>query len=883
VGAAALAGALALLAEVVWTRALALVLGSSVYAFTVMLVTFLVGIAAGSAICARRVERLHAPGVALAGLFCLAGLATLAGLLALAELPYFFLRLFGWTEGRHGLMLGLQFVVSAALVLAPAACSGAIFPLCVRLAGGATSGAGRTVGTLYAANTVGAIAGSFAGGFVLLPAAGIRGTLLTVVLLQLTVAVAVALVLARPAHRRGAVTVAAVAAGLAIAAPALAPAWDTQVMMSGVAVYAPRLHGLTRSQFDAQQKQSRLLLYEEGLTTTVSVEESRGNVLLRVNGKVDASTGVDMPTQVLLGHLPLLVHPGPREVLVIGLGSGVTVGSLLRHPVTGVTVVELERAVIGASRFFDHVSGRPLADSRTRLVVNDARNFLLLGRREFDVIVSEPSNPWVTGASSLFTRDFFSHARDRLRPGGVFGQWLQLYSLSPELLRTVVATFQSVFPHTLVFQTVHEDTLLVGSVTPLSLDLAELGERMAAPPVAADLARIGIRDATQLLGWLLLDTGDVRRFVRGAEINTDDNARLEFAAPRALYEDSVADNLQLLTDAFAGRGEVLHRLVGTSPPAFAPRLAERFLARGEPGQARTFAEAVLQGRADPDLLALAAEAAEAQGDAIGATRALDAALALDPGHPRALLDLAERREAAGALADARTLVRRAAPRAPLESALREARLDYRVGEYRAAADRLAGLPAGRADVARIGGLVRLALGQPAAAEPLLRAALAAKDEAGIRAALGTALDQLGRPAEARQERQAAVRLEQQEAGRLRRQARVRAARGHVAWAAHDMARASELSPGSLELRQEHARLLERGKDWRGAIAAWEATYRAFPDHTQALLEIAALLEAAGDTEQIRPVLRRFIAVERSPVLRGLAEAQLQRLDRTTTR
>jgi Flp pilus assembly protein TadD len=570
-------------------------------------------------------------------------------------------------------------------------------------------------------------------------------------------------------------------------------------------------------------------------------------------------------------------------VLVIGLGSGVTVGSLLRHPVTGVTVVELERAVIGASRFFDHVSGRPLADSRTRLVVNDARNFLLLGRREFDVIVSEPSNPWVTGASSLFTRDFFTHARDRLRPGGVFGQWLQLYSLSPELLRTVVATFQSVFPHTLVFQTVHEDTLLVGSVTPLSLDLAELGERMAAPPVAADLARIGIRDATQLLGWLLLDTGDVRRFVRGAEINTDDNARLEFAAPRALYEDSVADNLQLLTDAFAGRGEVLHRLVGTSPPAFAPRLAERFLARGEPGQARTFAEAVLQGRADPDLLALAAEAAEAQGDAIGATRALDAALALDPGHPRALLDLAERHEAAGALADARTLIRRAAPRAPLESALREARLDYRVGEYRAAADRLAGLPAGRADVARIGGLVRLALGQPAAAEPLLRAALAAKDEAGIRAALGTALDQLGRSAEARQERQAAVRLEQQEAGRLRRQARVRAARGHVAWAAHDMARASELSPGSLELRQEHARLLERGKDWRGAIAAWEATYRAFPDHTQALLEIAALLEAAGDTEQIRPVLRRFIAAEKSPVLRGLAEAQLQRLDRATTR
>jgi spermidine synthase len=882
VGVAALSGALALVAEVVWTRALALVLGSSVYAFTVMLVTFLVGIAAGSALCARRVERLRAPGVALAGLFFLAGLSTFAGLLALTELPYLFLRLFGWTEGRHGLLLGLQFVVSAALILAPAACSGAVFPLCVRVAGGATTGAGRTVGTLYAANTVGAIAGSFAGGFLLLPAVGIRGTLLTVTLLELALAVAVALALAQAAHRRAAVAVAAVAAGLAVAAPVLAPAWDALVMMSGVAVYAPRLHGLTRRQFDERQKRVRLLLYEEGLTTTVSVEESRGGVFLRVNGKIDASTGVDMPTQVLAGHVPLLVHPAPREALVIGLGSGVTVGSLLRHPLTQVTVVELEQAVIRASRFFEHVNGRPLSDPRMRLVVNDARNFLLLGRREFDVIISEPSNPWVTGASSLFTRDFFTLARDRLRPGGVFGQWLQLYSLNPELLRTVVATFQAVFPHTLVFQTVHEDTLLLGSATPFSLDLARLGQRMAVPAVAADLGRVGIRDATELLGWLLLDTGDVRGFARGAELNTDDNARLEFAAPRALYDDSVPENLQQLTSAFAGSGEVLPALVRTAPPGFATRLAEHFLARGEPGQARIFAEAVLKGRPDPDLLAVAAEAAEAQGDAAGAARAVEAALALDPGHPRALLGLAARREAAGALAEARAIVRRAAPRAPVESALREAALDYRVGEYRAAADRLAGLPADRPDVARVAGLVRLALGQPAAAEPLLRVATDARDDAGTRAALAAALDQLGRAADARQERQRAVRLEEAEAFRLRRQARVRAALGHVAWAAHDLARASELAPGNLELRQEHARLLERAGDRRAAIAAWEATHGAFPDYAHALLEVAALWEAEGDAEKARQALRRYVAAETSPRLRERAEAQLQSLDRAAT-
>jgi spermidine synthase len=879
---AALAGALALVAEVVWTRALALILGSSVYAFTVMLVTFLVGLAVGSAVCARRVERLRAPGVALAALFLLAGLATLAGLVALAELPYLFLRLFGWTEGRHGLMLGLQFVVSAALVLAPAACSGAVFPLCVRLAGGPATGAGRTVGTLYAANTVGAIVGSFAGGFVLLPTLGIRGTLLTVTLLELAVAAAVAAILALPTHRRGAVAVGALAVSLAVVAPVATPAWDAAVMMSGVAVYAPRVHGLTRRQFDERSKQARLLLYEEGLTTTVSVEESRGGVFLRVNGKVDASTGVDMPTQVLAGHLPILVHPKPREALVIGLGSGVSVGSILRHPLDRVTVVELERAVITASRFFEHVNGRPLGDPRARLVVNDARNFLLLGRTRFDVIVSEPSNPWVTGASSLFTRDFFTLARDRLRPGGVFGQWLQLYSLSPELLRTVIATFQSVFPHTLVFQTVHEDTLLIGSATPLSLDLASIEQRMAVPAVATDLARVGIRDSAELLGWLALDTSDVPRFARGAEINTDDNARLEFAAPRALYEDSVPENLQRLTDAFGATGDVLPRLAAAAPPGFPTLLAERYLARGEPRQAQLFAEAVLKGRADPDLQVVVAEAAEAQGNAAGAARALEAALALDPGHPRALLALAARHEAAGAPAEARTLARRAAPRARVESGLREAWLDYKLGEYRAAADRLAGLPADRADVARVAGLVRLALGQPAAAEPLLRAALAPKDDAGTRAALAAALDQLSRPAEARQERQRAVRLEELDAGRLRRQARVRAALGHLAWAAHDLARAIELSPANLDLRQEHARLLERAGDRRAAIVAWEATYRAFPDHALALLEVAVQWEALGNVEEARQALRRYVAAETSPTLRARAEVQLQRMDRAAT-
>src|SRR5262249_28607711 len=185
---------------------------------------------------------------------------------------------------------------------------------------------------------------------------------------------------------------------------------------------------------------------------------------------MDASTRVDMPNQVLLGHLPLLFHPRPRDVLVVGLGSGVTAGSALDYAVERVTVVELESAVVRASRFFEPLNQRPLADPRTRLLINDARSVLALSREQFDVIISEPSNPWLGGVASLFTAEFFGLGRARLRPGGIFAQWLQLYQLTPKMVRSVLATFQAVFPYTVVFRTSIGDTVLVGSQTPLRID-----------------------------------------------------------------------------------------------------------------------------------------------------------------------------------------------------------------------------------------------------------------------------------------------------------------------------------------------------------------------------------------------------------------------------
>jgi len=571
--AAGVSGALALVYEVGWTRALSLVLGSSVYAFTVMLVTFLAGLAGGGALAARRADRVRDPGLALGLLPVGVAASAFAGLVVLGELPYAFVRLFGLTGGRYEVLLPLEFLLAGALILGPALGSGAVFPMAVRLVSGSPSlPVERGVGHVYAVNTVGAIVGSFVAGFVLLPFVGIRGTLVLGILLDLAFAFALLLVL--PSVRRwwSLVVVAAIPVA-ALAATAAAPAWDPLVMASGVVISAPRLQFLPRAAFRQTLDRPHLLFYEEGLTTTVSVEAQPQRLALRVNGKMDASTGADMPNQVLVAHLPLLFHPDPQDVAVVGLGSGVTVGSVLRHPVRTVTVVELEEAVVRASHFFDAVSFQPLADPRTRLVINDARSVLTLTPDRFDVIISEPSNPWLSGAASLFTRDFFELARARLRSGGVFGQWLQLYQLTPAVLRSVVATFHASFPNAVVFRTSIGDTVLVGSEAPLRLSRT-VGARLGQPSVRADLRRVGIERVDQLLAQLVLDVEDVARVAAEGRLNTDDNGYVEFEAPRSLYRDALVDNARLLTSMATPRGRVRAQLTAMGdgpPPPGAPR------------------------------------------------------------------------------------------------------------------------------------------------------------------------------------------------------------------------------------------------------------------------------------------------------------------------
>ena len=571
----AVSGAIAMVHEVAWSRALALVLGSSVYAFTVVLSTVLVGLAAGSYLAGLRPARLG-PGAALGLAQVAVGLGALAGLAAVGELPSVFLAIFRWSGGAPARLYPLEFLVAGAMILVPALGLGATLPLAVDLARDpGPRPPGRTVSVLYALNSGGAVAGAAAGALLVLPAVGLRGTVLRAGLTSL--AAAGLCFLAFPGRRRLLGYLAAVTPpAVGVAAVFVVPAWRPDVMTSGVAVYARGLAGASPGAARDFLRSERVLFYEDGLTATVSVGRRGGVMALRVNGKPDASTAlVDMGTQLLLAHLPLLLHPAPRDVLVIGLGSGVSAGAALRQPIERLTVVELEPAVVRASRLFDGVSGAPLDDPRVRLVVTDARTLLRLTRDRYDVIVSEPSNPWMTVAASLFTREFFELARARLRPGGLFAQWLQLYALTPDLLRSLVATYAAVFPHAAAFRASGVDLVLVGSTEPLPGDYPTMAARLATPAGSASLRPIGVSRVGDVLARLVLDGEDVPRFAGGARLNTEDDPRVEFGAPWTLYADTIEANLAALAAARAAPGALRARILASAPDGVGAELATR--------------------------------------------------------------------------------------------------------------------------------------------------------------------------------------------------------------------------------------------------------------------------------------------------------------------
>ncbi|HOO90669.1 MAG TPA: fused MFS/spermidine synthase, partial [Syntrophales bacterium] len=534
-------GIAALVYEIAWTRALSLLIGSSVYAFSMILTAFVLGIAIGSMVYARFVDRILDPMRALAIIQVAIGLSALLVAPLIGNLPFL---VTGWISHFSASFWQLQtieFVMILLIMLLPTTLMGAAFPLVSRLFIQRSETAGTSMGTLYAFNTIGNIIGAFVGGFVLIPLLGIENTLFVAVMINILMGSSfLALSHSLANTSKGLAVGASIAAG--VIGFILIPSWNISGISFGPfyeAVRLPKSIARSPEELKAIAAQRKILFHKEGVSTTVTVKQFPDKSLaLYINGKPDASSVEDLPSQELVAHIPLLTHPDPRSALVIGLASGISLGSASRHPLERIDCVEISPAMVEASHYFDAYNYRPLDDPRVNLIIGDGRNHLALTEKIYDVIISEPSNPYFAGEADLFTREYYQLCRDRLTDHGVACAWVQAYMIDKESFRSIVRSFQSVFPEMILWKTAKGDCMMLGSKVPLKVDYHELDRRIRHKGVAEDLARIDIRTAADFLAHMVMGKKNVETFVSGAIVHTDYNALVEFAAPKAVTGES---------------------------------------------------------------------------------------------------------------------------------------------------------------------------------------------------------------------------------------------------------------------------------------------------------------------------------------------------------
>jgi spermidine synthase len=543
-----LSGVAAMWLEVGWTRILAALIGNSTYAFTLMLSTFLLGLSLGSAVYRRVLASRAAEAGDWAWLQVVLAITVVASLSAFEHIDLLTVRAYGLTMGNAVAMDVVSFLLCAGIMLVPAACLGALFPVSAALYAQGVETAGRDVGVVYLSNALGNIVGSLAGGFVLVPLLGIHHTLLAAATVSLALGLGMGLRhLSRGLVHRALLVVAA--ACVALSALAQRGGWDPHRISMGLHTH-PRLFVTdTARAILGNLYDWKLHYYREGLSSIISVFGRGDELSLKSNGKTDASTSGDEPTQLLLGHLPHMLHPDARRSLVIGLGCGMTLSAVVAHELEQVDCVEIEPAVVEAARCFDHVNRRAYENPSVRMLVGDGRNHLMMERGTYDVIVSEPSNPWIAGVATLFTVEFYELVRDRLRPGGVLCQWIQVYQLSPADFRMVIATLKEVFPHVTLWA-LPGDMLILAGMEPLAFDLDRAEQRFAElPNVREDFKELGMSGPAALLSYFELNEEDLAEMVEGAGINRDDALPLEFSAPRSLHVGELLGLNHRLLDA----------------------------------------------------------------------------------------------------------------------------------------------------------------------------------------------------------------------------------------------------------------------------------------------------------------------------------------------
>ena len=513
-----ISGFVSLASEVMWNRVLVFYLHNSTYAFSAMLSTYLVGIALGSAVLSRFVDRARDLPRMLGAMMILLALTVLFSVGAVRSLP----DLIGFGLGAFGLdswadSLVYLYLQTAFVMLLPTLLLGAIFPLTIRIYLVDAGRFGKEVGVVTSVNTLGAVLGSFCSAFILIPVLGLRNAFLLMVTISLLTGLFVWSGFGTWTQRRR--------LGFSLAGVAtLLLAWilvPTQLFYSNYARHV-----------------GEILYYEEESTDTVMVTQNRGKLSTRMLVFSDGRGTAGIPTVVedrFYGHLPMLLHDDPREVLVICFGVGNTMGAISQHAASRIDCAELSPGVVACAEFFPTNRG-VLQDPRVSLNIEDGRNYLLTTDRRYDVIHLDPPELHSAGVVSLYTREFYELCQRRLRPGGILSHWINVTLLPEKELQMLVRTFQAVFPHTTIWQGPNRYSWnFIGWDRPLAIDLQIFEQKMREERVLADLEEIRLDDAATFLSLFLMSEEGVRKYTGPGPLVSDDHSRVDFTIPMSIY------------------------------------------------------------------------------------------------------------------------------------------------------------------------------------------------------------------------------------------------------------------------------------------------------------------------------------------------------------
>jgi spermidine synthase len=556
----ALSGLVALGAEVVWTRLLSLLFGASVYTFSIILAVFLTGLGIGSAAGSVLARRVTSPKAAL-GWCQMWQVAAIAwtSLTISRSLPYWPINPSLTTNPWFNFQLDLVRCIWT--ILPPTLLWGASFPLAVAAVARRGQDPARLIGGVYAANTVGAIIGSLSFGMLVIPYGGTR----LAQRVMIAVSLASALMLLVPLLRSS------VSAGTGIGAPVASPRERRGRLAVVVAVLGAVLAIVSvdsvptvvvaYGRFAASYPAPNALYVGEGMNSTIAVTQLDNGVRnFHVSGKVEASTETqDMRLQRMLGHISALLITEPRSVLVVGFGAGVTAGSFVLHPeLEHMVICEIEPLIPQiVSTYFKDQNYDVLNDTRVHVSYDDARHFILTTNETFDVITSDPIHPWVKGAATLYTKEYFELAKKHLNPGGVITQWVPLYESNEDVVKSEIATFFDVFPNGTIwsndFNGSGYDVVLVGQVEPTRINVDDLEQRLGRADherVAASLREVGFNSILDLLATYAGRGPDLEAWLKDAEINRDSNLRLQYLAGMGLNQ---YQNAAILSDVLKHR------------------------------------------------------------------------------------------------------------------------------------------------------------------------------------------------------------------------------------------------------------------------------------------------------------------------------------------